>query len=282
MGYPKIASKVLPFIRNKYQIVQCTKCDFYYVHPSIDFSDDEWKQIYDDGYFTKMTDWHYKERIRNLSNRLSRLNKAKNSDSHNFLDLGSGEGLALVEGFSRGWNINGIDINDLRNKSTKNSSTKFITGKFLEVDYPDDFFDMIYMDSVLEHVTQPLNYILKIKKILKPGGVVYIGVPNEDSLFNKVKFLVNMFTKKKSMSSKMNAFSSPYHINGFNKKSIEFFIRGAGFEAVEFRNFACRIEFLKYKFLSRDFIISLLLWPIYLLAIILRQEVYYEVILRKK
>lgn len=39
-------------------------------------------------------------------------------------------------------------------------------------------FDFIYMDQVFEHLLSPLESLRDLKRLLKPDGVMYIGVPN--------------------------------------------------------------------------------------------------------
>lgn len=46
---------------------------------------------------------------------------------------------------------------------------------------PEERFDCILADHVLEHVEDPLKVLRRIKSWLAPGGVVIIGVPNGNS-----------------------------------------------------------------------------------------------------
>jgi len=44
--------------------------------------------------------------------------------------------------------------------------------------YPDDFFDFVYATEVLEHITQPIEWLEKVLRITKPGGLVLLSTPN--------------------------------------------------------------------------------------------------------
>ncbi len=148
-----------------------------------------------------------------------RMNKAAGFTSNkidNFLDIGCGEGYSLIEAKSRGWNVYGLDITDHRMETAKASSIKFINADLINSNLPSDFFDIIYLDSVLEHVYNPSDYLSEIKRILKKGGILYLGVPNEDSLFNDVRKILYKITRK-NITEKIKPFQSPYHINGFNR-----------------------------------------------------------------
>ena len=56
-----------------------------------------------------------------------------------------------------------------------------INSSFEEEIYPQNYFDCIILNHVIEHFEDPLRVILEIKKILKPQGVLIIGTPDFDS-----------------------------------------------------------------------------------------------------
>ena len=46
-----------------------------------------------------------------------------------------------------------------------------------KINYKNDFFDSIIMDNVLEHISDPRDLLFEIKRVLKPNGILLIGVP---------------------------------------------------------------------------------------------------------
>ena len=281
IGTPVIDKKAAGYIRNEYTVVQCNSCNYYFVTPKIDFSQDEWQKLYDDNYFPDMTSWHQRQRLNDVKNRLDWINSNYNKEVKYFLDIGCGEGLALIEADKREWSASGIDISDNRIEAAKNKKINFMNGNLLSANLPDEYFDCAYMDSILEHLIEPVSYLNELNRILKKGGIVYIGVPNEDSLFNTIKRIVYNITGKKNISEKIKPFALPYHIGGFNKKSIYRIAQSSNFKVAAINNFAARFEFKKYKPLTKGFWLHLFLLPIDLLAIILKREAYYEVLLMK-
>lgn len=279
-GLASTSPKASQVINKKYEVVQCLNCHTYYVEPSIILSLSDWQFLYDDEYFTPMSKWYYDNREKDRVERFDKLIHYSGKPKSNFLDVGCGEGYSLLEAEKRGWRAYGIDIADNRIIDAKKDSVKFKVGTLIETNFPDNYFDVIYMDSVLEHVVNPGNYLAEIRRILKIGGVVYLGVPNEDSLLNDIKEIYYRIRGKK-FSSKLKPFESPYHIVGFNKDCLRTAVEQNGFRISELRNFACRTEFLKSKFLTKQFFHSLLLFPIYLFAVPLRKEVYLEVYAQK-
>lgn len=49
------------------------------------------------------------------------------------------------------------------------------------IPFPDDHFDVIYSTNVLEHVNVPPKVLAEIVRVLKPGGLAQIVVPNYGS-----------------------------------------------------------------------------------------------------
>lgn len=278
IGYPKINSISINFIDREYKIVQCNNCLIYFVLPQINFTDEEWTQLYNSEYFIHQSKWLIKQRAKELRQRFDKAaGYLQNKRDIQLLDVGTGEGKALVEGKQRGWDVTGIDIVDNRIDYAKDCGIKFICAKFLEYELPDNSFDFVYFDSVLEHVLDPAAYLIKIKKVLRPGGIVYIGVPNEDSLFNSIRRLVFNLTGRKQLSEKLKPFDSPYHVTGFNIQSLEFIIKRTGLEIKYFRNFGRKMDFLSYSILTKGFWISLLfLFPIEMIGYIIKKDVYLE------
>jgi ubiquinone/menaquinone biosynthesis C-methylase UbiE len=281
VGLPKTEPKAKKIIKEDYSVVQCQNCNFYFVDPPIKLSPEEWNYLYDSNYFFEMTGWHKKERIRQLNYRLSTLEKYCDHTVKNYLDVGCGEGLAMIEAKRREWIPHGIDISDNRRDEAKTPDFKFTKMDLISANFPANFFDVILMDSVLEHVTNPMESLQELYRILSPGGALYLGIPNENSLINDVRSIGYKILGKGNISARLRPFESPYHISGFNRKSLNYAIKKSGFKIALLRNFATKMEFLKSRFLSKSFLVDFALFPFALAAVPLRKEVYYEAFLRK-
>ena len=97
------------------------------------------------------------------------------------LDVGCGTGI-LGAFFKKDQQciVHGIEINvDAYHLARKNLDD-VILGNVEEIDlsYERDYFDVIIMGDVLEHLINPLKTIQKLLSILKSEGRIYITVPN--------------------------------------------------------------------------------------------------------
>ena len=280
VGKPQVSELAGKFIRNDYNVCQCKSCQFYFVFPRIEFTQDEWSQLYGSEYFAPMTKWWEKKRRKHRVKRLNMMQSNHDGPVEKFLDVGCGEGLIMLQAQQMGWDVYGVDIYDNRIDKAKGEMFHFTLGNLLEVSYPDDYFDAIYMDSVLEHVLNPVEYLSEINRILKPGGVLYIGVPNENSLFNDFRQIVFKL-RGGGISARIKPFKAPYHVGGFTRKSLKTIIRRCDLSLLRFSNFGGIYEWRKYKAFSRVFLIHFILIPLQLLAIFMRKSGYFDVIVKK-
>ncbi len=59
-------------------------------------------------------------------------------------------------------------------------------GRLEQASYPDEFFDIVTMNQVLEHVSAPKAILREIRRVLRPQGTLVLGVPNGDALLRRV------------------------------------------------------------------------------------------------
>ncbi|MBE0571174.1 MAG: class I SAM-dependent methyltransferase [Ignavibacteriaceae bacterium] len=279
IGLPKINLISKRFVDKEFKIVQCNNCELYYVSPKIDFNSSQWNQLYNSEYFSNQSNWLLEKRKKELAKRFDTARSLIENQNQKlkYLDVGAGEGKGLLEAHGRGWEATGIDIVDNRLQDAKLSEIKFIKSNLLECDLPENHFDFIYVDSVIEHVLNPFEYLSKIKKLLRKGGVIYIGVPNEDCLFNSVRKLVFVLTGKKNESEKLKPFDSPYHVIGFNDSSLKYFLDKIELRVLKKRNFGRKFDFLSYSPKSKSFWIGIFfLFPVEYIGQLIQRDIYFE------
>lgn len=137
------------------------------------------------------------------------------------LDVGSGTGVFLHELMKFGIEVHSIDPDEASTKHALNSIgvKKVFTGSVEDYPYEDDF-DLISFNKVLEHVTNPIQVLHKIQKLLRPHGILYVELPdgsipaaNED-VINHSEFFLDHYTT-------------------FNLRSFEYLIAESGYKLLE-------------------------------------------------
>ena len=97
------------------------------------------------------------------------------------LDIGCNNGLYLYLLKNIGWDVSEVEINAQAAQASNSLGVNCFCGDLEGAHYPDHSFDVVRLHHVLEHVRSPHQILLEIKRILKPGGVVYFEVPNQRS-----------------------------------------------------------------------------------------------------
>jgi SAM-dependent methyltransferase len=118
--------------------------------------------------------------------RRSRLAKARkieallgdDVDGLDLLDLGAGSGLLADYFKSRGANVTAADRED----SAYGSPIPFVRIEGETLPFADASFDVVIFNHVIEHVgveTRQTAVLSEIKRVLKPGGKLYLAAPNK-------------------------------------------------------------------------------------------------------
>ena len=97
------------------------------------------------------------------------------------IDFGCGYGGALAS-FPVSWSRVGYDYDESQLAFGRKFGLDLRNINMLEV--YDGLFDVIMLNQVLEHVPDPVSLLKKLKKYLKPNGVIYIEVPGFKSIID--------------------------------------------------------------------------------------------------
>lgn len=109
-------------------------------------------------------------------------------DQDRILDCGCGEGfyLKVISELCR-CQLCGFDCNEenlYRARQELDSSHAQLTlGDIYKLPYHDGEFDKIILSEVLEHLPDDVKALSEIKRILKPGGILFVTVPNSNYPF---------------------------------------------------------------------------------------------------
>jgi SAM-dependent methyltransferase len=182
---PFLTAKDHTVSKEQFQILECKECGFVFTNPRplqenlgkyykstayVSHSDTS------DGIINKL----YKQ-VRKIT-----LNQKYNLvkpylENNNLLDIGSGAGAFLNTVYEKGVNAFGVEPD----KETRESSIKKYGINVKEEsalsEFDKDYFSVITMWHVLEHVPNLEERVLEIKRILSPNGRLFVAVPNHTS-----------------------------------------------------------------------------------------------------
>lgn len=155
------------------------------------------------------------------------------------LDIGSGYGFFTNAALKAGFRVLAVNPGKWENEIfEKLNGFSPVPQFFEEVDFGPEKFDLVILSQVLEHVGEPLGFLVKILSILNKAGIIAVAVPNVDSILVKL------------MKSKDNGcLWVPEHLTYFSKKGLISILDRAGF-AIKAHMYISRIP---YNSLSKRF-----------------------------
>lgn len=125
----------------------------------------------------------------------------------------------------------GVDLfEDKNNKQNYKPLDNFIFGNIEEIELPqyDNYFDLILLPDVLEHLIEPKIALSKVKKYLKDDGKVIVSMPNirHYSAINKI-FLKGDFRYEES-----GVFDYT-HMRFYCRKNIKELLESSDFKVIQ-------------------------------------------------
>ena len=143
--------------------------------------------------------------------------------SGKLFDLGAGWGHFMLAGKELGYDVYGVEISE-------QPFLYCVNDLKLPVDHIDFFemdeskkFDLITMWDVLEHIDKANDFLAKCSKLTKPGGYLFLQVPQIDSYF----------AERHKDNWKMMGLD---HVNYFGKDTIRKILANNGYEVVKIKS----------------------------------------------
>ena len=212
---------------NGIEIIDCTDCKFKHALITEDSPD-----VYSSHYYesekpnyisaneseSEWWDLTYGERI-------SKIDSLAGYPTKNWIDIGTGPGLFLDALKVRNRIATGIEpsIQAFNHAISKKHN---VINAFFDSTLASQLgeFDAGHLSEVLEHIPNPQDFLRIVKSVIKPGGYLCIVVPNDYNPIQKI-FIENSGEDKWWLAP-------PFHLNYFDKISLEKLILRSGFEVV--------------------------------------------------
>jgi len=139
------------------------------------------------------------------------------------LDVGCSNGAYLAAMREKGWDVEGVEFNrDAVDYARNSRQLKVTHGDVEQVlgQLAGNNFDVVTMWHVLEHAFDPAAALQQIRRVLKPGGIVMLEVPNYASplasLFKSYWFPLDI----------------PRHLYQFTPSTLKTMLAKAGFHRI--------------------------------------------------
>lgn len=141
------------------------------------------------------------------------------------LDVGCGNGNFLYLMKRLGWDTFGVETDKVAAQIAAQHGLNVFCGDIYQANFPDNYFDAVTMNHVIEHVVDPKKVLLECSRILKKGGKIAIATPNIRSFFAQ-------FYKQNYIS-----FWPPYHIFHFSPNNLKKLVESVGYRILMLETF---------------------------------------------
>jgi 2-polyprenyl-3-methyl-5-hydroxy-6-metoxy-1,4-benzoquinol methylase len=229
-GHPSSDARPI-HVRKDDALVECRRCRLLYANPQ--YTPDELTELYRENYYDEaltMTDdvreqnfvrWRafYNDVVTDLVRRYPRLD----SPHARALDFGCGCGsfMAALKEKSR-MQIVGIDFSELAAQYVKRrfELDVMIDPERALAQTPSAHYQLVTAWQVIEHLRRPRETLRELARVLAPGGVLCIGVPNLGSWRYRVE------------RGRWFNITNPTHLAFFNRRNLATLLRELGLKRV--------------------------------------------------
>ncbi|MFP5333814.1 MAG: methyltransferase domain-containing protein [Actinomycetes bacterium] len=169
--------------------------------------------------------------------------------SADILELGAGDGL-IANSLARGgvdfgsYTVGDISTVRLEGLSRRLRDDRF---RFRAVDADDvtadlsETYDAVVMVALIEHLVDPIDSMDAVRRVLKPGGFVYVDTPNIAKWTRRIKLAAGRFPATASTDEGLTTYAGQPtdlhdegHLHYFTFRSLELLLtRRCGFARVE-------------------------------------------------
>jgi 2-polyprenyl-3-methyl-5-hydroxy-6-metoxy-1,4-benzoquinol methylase len=208
------SDKLIRFNWGEYPVIHCNQCGLDYCSQMVEKeSGGNSSPVHMEG-IEMMTKAFHKTNalaMKYAEKRLAIYESILNRKCQNVLEVGCGPGV-----FYRPWqesNVSwtGIDINPYWKKFGEKNQIPISN---YSIDSINGQYDVVMAYQVIEHVEDPISFMESIMVRLKPGGIIHLELPNQNSLTSKLR----QFSSK--LSYDYGFIQPPMHLRAFRKKTI--------------------------------------------------------------
>ncbi|MBI5029997.1 MAG: class I SAM-dependent methyltransferase [Chloroflexi bacterium] len=166
-------------------IVRCNCCGLVYANPRWDPSlvSESYSAVEDPTYVEER-----EGRVLTFSRNLAPFEKlvSANSGTRRLLDVGCHIGVMVELAQASGWEAWGVEPSTWASEQARARGLHVITGTLSDTAVPENYFDVVTLWDVVEHLTDPAAELCNVHRILKPGGIFAIHTIDIESWFARL------------------------------------------------------------------------------------------------
>ena len=137
------------------------------------------------------------------------------------LDVGFGAGSFLEAAQRNNWQAFGVEVSQSAVDHVRERGFEVFCGELQKAAYPDDYFDVVILSEVLEHVPDPMALLEASVRVLRPGGLLWATTPHGRGISARL------------LGLEWSNVCPPDHLQLFSVAGTKGLLSGAGLRRVE-------------------------------------------------
>lgn len=159
--------------RDHIELLKCTDCGFVFSKTS----NCKYESSSQGAEASSMSDVIMRSKAEGISELVNEIIIKSKISEGNVLDFACGIGTIASEFKRKGYNVTCIEKSDgFRGFHADNNIISF--SSLDDIKGYEESFDLIIMKDILEHLDNPVELLEEVQTFLKPGGYLYVRVPN--------------------------------------------------------------------------------------------------------
>ncbi|MFQ5847665.1 MAG: class I SAM-dependent methyltransferase [Candidatus Methylomirabilales bacterium] len=208
-----------------YRVVRCEQCTLVYVDPLP--GQRRLEEHYDESYYHEWISTQKEEREILWRNRLPEVLRHKKTGR--LLDIGCGEGTFIKLAKEAGFEVFGTELSRYAGRRARELyEVPVFVGNVIEAGFPAEYFDVVTLYHVIEHVDDPRRYLSEAYRILKTDGLLIVACPNVESyVFN----LAYRCFKRRPVHL-FSQHDKEIHLYHFSSRTLSMLLERVGFTVI--------------------------------------------------
>ncbi len=104
-----------------------------------------------------------------------------------FLDIGCATGMLLSFMQERGWKVQGVELCEASAKyGMAQRQVPIFIGTLDDAPFKNESFSFVHASHLIEHLTDPVSFLLKVHALLQVGGYFVLVTPNRSGFQAKL------------------------------------------------------------------------------------------------
>ena len=210
-----------------FEIQRCSACDLIYVSPRVkDPEKSFWgeRNAYERAAENVLSGHSRSFRDPNFCEVLDLA--ASHRPEGRLLDVGAHLGFLLQRAAERRWETIGVEPSPALSTIARDRLGLDVRTAFLEdAGFDDGTFDVVLMVDVFEHVKNPRSILRETARILRPGGVLVLQIPNTHCTLWKSRILHRMMNRPDAI-----VFDAEEHVCHYTEVTLRRMLESEGLE----------------------------------------------------